>query len=63
MSDMVDCINSSFQNLCTFIVYNGEVWIERKFRYWFKEEFMASGRVIFVHYADCLNQLKPKYVN
>lgn len=43
----------------TFIIYNGEVWIERKFWYWFKEKFVASGRIIFVHDTDSLDQLKP----
>lgn len=45
--------------LCTFIVYNGEVWIEGEFWHWFKKEFVASGRIIFVHDTDSLNQLKP----
>lgn len=45
---------------CTFIIYNGEVRIEGKFWHWFKEEFVASGRIIFVHDTDSLNQLKPK---
>lgn len=46
--------------LCTFIVYNGEIWIEVEFWHWFKKEFVASGRIIFVHDTYSLNQLKPK---
>lgn len=48
---------------CTFIIYNGEVRIKGKLWHWFKKEFVASGRIIFVHDTDRLNQLKWDKLN
>lgn len=41
----------------TFVVYNGEVWMNSKFWHQLKEKFVSLGRLIFVNCTHGLYQL------
>lgn len=41
----------------TFVVYNGEVWMNSKFWHQFKEKSVSSRRLIFVNCTHSLYQL------
>lgn len=44
--------------LFTFVIHDGEVGVEGKLWHGLKEEFVASGRIVFVHDTDSLDQLQ-----